>query len=159
MLQDGLRTFCGTAEYIAPEVLTQKRWSAAPLDWWAFGVLIYRMLAGVTPFDGTTTSDVFMNILTKDVVFPPDFPPDAQALVSELLNPELERRLRGDAVFNHPFFSGVDWEALTEKRWEPPPFVPSDEPETVRVEKQRVLLLPANPDSDGAARWKPASHG
>ena len=58
-IEKGLQTFCGTAEYISPEVLTQKTWDAAALDTWSFGVLAHKLLTGVTPFEAETARDVF----------------------------------------------------------------------------------------------------
>jgi serine/threonine protein kinase len=58
-----LKTFCGTADYVAPEVLSQKLWSSSHLDRWAFAVTVYQMLAGYTPFRGRDAEEVFMNTL------------------------------------------------------------------------------------------------
>ena len=62
-IEKGLQTFCGTAEYISPEMLTQKTWDAASLDTWSFGVLAHKLLTGVTPFEANSAKGVFMKII------------------------------------------------------------------------------------------------
>lgn len=69
-LRNGLKSFSGTPEYIAPEVLQEKTWSARYLDMWSWGCLIYKMLYGVSPFEGPDATSVFLNTLTSPIRFP-----------------------------------------------------------------------------------------
>tara|TARA_B110000091_G_C13788847_1_gene464638 strand:+ start:170 stop:1864 length:1695 start_codon:yes stop_codon:yes gene_type:complete len=123
----GLVTFCGTAEYIAPEVLTQKAWDATMLDTWSFGVLTHKLLTGTTPFEALTAKDVFMNILINDPLnnIPKDctLSAEAQSLVTLLLERDPEKRATIEEIMDHSFFKGVDWDAVL-RRDTTPPWVP-----------------------------------
>ncbi|CDO92314.1 unnamed protein product [Kluyveromyces dobzhanskii CBS 2104] len=121
-------TLCGTPDYIAPEVVSTKPYNKS-VDWWSFGVLIYEMLAGYTPFYDSNTIKTYENILNAPVKFPPFFHSDAQDLISKLVTRDLSQRLGNlqngsEDVKNHPWFSEVIWEKLLcrniETPYEPP---------------------------------------
>jgi len=116
-LRGGLKTFCGTAEYIAPEVLSEKHWSATYLDVWAFGVTVYQLLAGRTPFEAADATSVFLNTLTAPLAFPEHFSAEARSLLSLVLSRDYERRPSIEQIKAHAFFAGVDWEKLMRKQW------------------------------------------
>eukprot|EP00750_Incisomonas_marina_P009981 INCI16204.3.p1 GENE.INCI16204.3~~INCI16204.3.p1 ORF type:complete len:452 (-),score=84.56 INCI16204.3:1090-2445(-) len=88
-VKTGLTQFCGTAEYLPPEVLMQGSWDARPLDWWALGVMIFEMLAGYNPFAGESAQDCFNAIITlrtaADSFYPDDMDPAAVDLIKQLL--------------------------------------------------------------------------
>lgn len=121
-------TLCGTPDYIAPEVISTKPYNKS-VDWWSFGIFIYEMLAGYTPFYDANAMKTYENILNADLKFPPFFHPDAQDLLSKLIMRDLSKRLgnlqngTGD-VKNHPWFAEVVWEKLLcrniETPYEPP---------------------------------------
>lgn len=121
-------TLCGTPDYIAPEVISTKPYNKS-VDWWSFGIYIYEMLAGYTPFYDANAMKTYENILNAEVKFPPFFHPDAQDLLSKLIMRDLSKRLGNlqngtEDVKNHPWFGEVVWEKLLcrniETPYEPP---------------------------------------
>ena len=107
---DGSRanSFVGTAEYVSPELLTDKNAGKAS-DLWAFGCIIYQLLAGRPPFKGSNEYQTFQKIVHLEYTFPPGFPPVAKDLVERLLVLEPSRRLAIDHIKNHEFFDGITW--------------------------------------------------
>lgn len=121
-------TFCGTPEFMAPEILLEQRYGRA-VDWWAFGILLYEMLLGQAPFRGDDEDEIFDAILEDDPLYPIQMPRDSVSLLQRLLTRDPARRLGAgpndaDDVKAHPFFRDVNWDDLINKRV-PPPFCPT----------------------------------
>lgn len=116
--------FVGTDEYVAPEVLRGGEHGFA-MDWWSFGVFLYEMIYGSSPFKGSTSDETLRNIMEREPEFPGMRTP-AKHLIGQLLVKEPSRRLgfvRGaDDIKCHPFFRGLQWECLPHVCR--PPFIP-----------------------------------
>ncbi|KAM5364738.1 hypothetical protein ACJZ2D_011389 [Fusarium nematophilum] len=113
-------TLCGTPDYLAPEVVSNKGYNKS-VDWWSLGILIYEMLCGYTPFwDSGSPMKIYENILKGKVKYPAYVNADAQNLLERLITADLTKRLGnlyggpGD-VKNHPWFSEVTWDRLARK--------------------------------------------
>ena len=107
-------TYCGTEEYMAPEIITNVGQTLA-LDWWCLGILVYEMLVGSSPFfDPLDSIHIFDRILDLNYVLPVDFPPTARDMVVALL--VIDATNRPLSLLSNPFFCDIDWVALESKR-------------------------------------------
>ena len=101
-------SFVGTAEYVSPELLTDKK-ACKSSDLWAFGCIIYQLLAGRPPFKAGNEYLTFQKIVALEYQFPTGFPTVAKDLVERLLVLDPASRLSIEHIKNHEFFDGVNW--------------------------------------------------
>eukprot|EP01059_Diplonema_ambulator_P026058 TRINITY_DN4322_c0_g1_i2.p1 TRINITY_DN4322_c0_g1~~TRINITY_DN4322_c0_g1_i2.p1 ORF type:complete len:594 (+),score=177.22 TRINITY_DN4322_c0_g1_i2:424-2205(+) len=113
-------SFCGTDIYMAPEVIAEKEYSEK-VDWWSLGIVLYEMLLGQPPFDSDEPCLLYDMITDNDVKYPPTLSTPARSLLQQLLKKDDVKRLGDPAKMKeHPFFSGVSFTDLLEKKVTPP---------------------------------------
>lgn len=116
-----LSTFCGTAEYLAPELLRNIKYSAA-VDWWSFGVLLFEMVGFKTPFYNRNRKIMFQNIVNEEPEWLDDCDASTNSILRGLLTKAPEKRLGSggvDELKYHAFFNTIDWDAIMEKAISP----------------------------------------
>lgn len=158
-------TFCGTPNYIAPEILRGESYSFS-VDWWALGVLMFEMVSGRSPWEGIGSSNnpdqntedyLFQVILTKPIRYPRSISVKASNILQRFLNKDPTDRLGCSPnsnfadIQNQPFFSSIDWVALEQKRV-PPPFRPEETDEFSLIHfdptftNEEVCFTPDDPE-------------
>ncbi|KUF96107.1 hypothetical protein AM588_10005804 [Phytophthora nicotianae] len=125
-------SLAGSPEYISPEVLAaaNPKKGEPPAtydntcDWWSLGILIFEMYVGRTPFKDDNKAIMYRNIAEGFLYIPPELPEDVQSLLAGLIERDPSKRLGANeavpfSIMKHPFFEGIDWEALQQKKVEP----------------------------------------
>ncbi|XP_058182577.1 protein kinase PINOID 2 [Rhododendron vialii] len=158
------KSFVGTHEYLAPEVISGQGHGSA-VDWWTLGVFLYELIYGVTPFKGENNEKTLMNILKKPLSFPRmgvstsreyEEMAKVQDLISRLLAKNPKRRIgssKGSVeIKKHEFFRGVNWALIRTVR---PPEVPSDNMEKIRA---RGVVVPKLSKKERDAPYQIPTH-
>lgn len=155
---DRAMSFVGTAEYVSPELLTDKNACKAS-DLWAFGCIIYQLLAGRPPFKAPNEYLTFQKIVALDYTFPDGFPEVARDLIERLLVLDPSKRLPIDRIKNHQFFDGIQWGKGLWKQKAPRlrSYVPPAA-EPIRLNGQSADYPPNIPTSYGGSSSHQSSH-
>ncbi|SPN96815.1 related to protein kinase sck1, cAMP-dependent [Cephalotrichum gorgonifer] len=122
---DTTNTFCGTTEYLAPEVLLDESGYTKMVDFWSLGVLVFEMCCGWSPFYADDTQQMYKNIAFGKVKFPQRaLSQEGKNFVKGLLNRNPRHRLGAiddaEELKRHPFFADIDWDLLAKKLISPP---------------------------------------
>ena len=142
-------SLCGTAEYLAPEILAKKREYGKECDWWSFGVLLYEMITGIPPFYSTDRKELFRRIQEDEIAWKKFHTPVIQDIIGLLLKKNPNERLADpELIMRHKFFENVNWDAMMKRQCQTP-YKPQikDPTDTSHFDKEQTSLPVSSPPS------------
>ena len=121
-------TFCGTDEYLAPEIILNEPYRES-VDMWALGILIYEMITGWAPWRDDNRKILFEKIVSQPLdLSHPNLSPNAKDLLNKMLTKKISERIKTPEIKKHPFFSSMDFHKIYMKSIKPP-----FKPDVVRI--------------------------
>ncbi|OBZ89435.1 Serine/threonine-protein kinase gad8 [Choanephora cucurbitarum] len=141
------QTFCGTAEYLAPEILLGESYSFG-IDHWSFGTILYEMIAGITPFWADNHADMYKRVLEDPLEFPSNlFDYETAEFLSDILDRDPRTRLGAngiDEIKKHVYFADISWDDIRQRRVQPPYLPPvKDELDLTNFDQEFLTMSPA----------------
>jgi protein-serine/threonine kinase len=156
------KSMCGTPEYLAPEILDKKGHGKA-VDWYSLGALMYEMLTGLPPFYTRDRERLYERIRHSELQYPAYVTPLAKAFLQSLLQKDPDRR-RGsgpddvEEIKNALFFKGIHWEAMEQKRIEPPFKLSVSGSTDVKYFDKEFVNLPVANSEEGDSSLRDVNH-
>ncbi|OHS94917.1 AGC family protein kinase [Tritrichomonas foetus] len=141
-------SLCGTHEYLAPEMVTGKSYSYA-VDWWALGVIAFRLICGYLPFRNPNLVKLYEMIEKGQYRLPRSLDESTKSFLNGLLQKQPELRLNYTKMLSHKFFEGIDWKKVARREYEMQ-YIPWDARDSILTDSLVNSIDDQKMDSEGS---------